>query len=111
MLKERSLAPVMMQVLESRFSVLGSGSGDYRPAPPYLIPSFLVSIGTPRLFCAVKETDKYVVAQIGGYILAKSSKSRAFAKFNEALALIKVYDLGDWRAKEPYVSKQQQILN
>lgn len=100
----------MMEVFASRYESLGFGSGEYRPATPNFIPSYVVSIRTPRLFCAVKETNNYVVEQIGWYILATSSKSRALAKVNEVHAPIKVYDSGDGRAKEQYGGKQEQIM-
>lgn len=48
LLMERSLVNVMADVFARRFQGIGSGSGDYGPAPDRLLPSSTSTFRTPR---------------------------------------------------------------
>lgn len=51
----------MLELFEGNFSGIGSGFGEYGPVPARLIPSAAADFRTVRLFCAVTETDYFLV--------------------------------------------------
>lgn len=109
LLKERSLVPVMLDVLEETFRGIGSGSGDYGPAPARLLPGSATAFRNVRLFCAAKETDIYVVEQVGWFKLSKKSKADGLEAVNNALLLLKPYSEVDGKMKEPYGPRKEQL--
>lgn len=58
----------------------------------HLIPSYVASIRTPRLFCAIKEGGEYIIEQVGWFELANTEQSTALEKVNNALGRMNVYE-------------------
>lgn len=109
LLKERSLVSVMTEVFEKRFQGVGSGSGRYGPVPERLLPSSAESIRNVRLFCALKETDSFVMEQEGWFKPSKMTSDNALQCVNESLVLMKPYDQVEGKGKEPYGARKEQL--
>lgn len=109
-LKEISLVPVMMDVFNSSFRGIGSGSGMYGPPPEFLLPQNVSSIRTPSLFCAVNETDEFLVEQVGWFKFTSVSPAQELQKVNDALGELKTYDAQGGMQKEPYGGTKDQMV-